>query len=82
MKMKSKKASTGIPIKFLNENVDIVCPKSKNILKNCLDRGVYTNKLKLADISPVSKASGSTLIKENYRPVSALNAILKLLENL
>ena len=25
MKMKSKKASTGIPIKFLRENVDKVC---------------------------------------------------------
>ena len=81
MKMKSKKASTGIPIKFLKENVDIVCPKLKDILNNCLDRGIFPNRLKLADISPIFKANDSTL-KKNYRPVSVLNIISKLFEKL
>ena len=81
MKMKSKKASTGIPIKFLKENVDIVCPKLKDILNNYLDRGIFPNRLKLADISPIFKANDSTL-KKNYRPVSVLNIISKLFEKL
>ena len=79
--MKSKKASTEIPIKFLKENVDIVCPKMKDILNNCLDCGIFPNRLKLADISPIFKANDSTL-KKNYRPVSVLNIISKIFEKL
>ena len=80
-KMKSGKASTGIPIRFLKENADILCPKLKDILNNCLDLGKFPDKLKLADISPIFKSEDSTL-KKNYRPVSVLNVISKLFEKL
>ena len=79
--MKSGKASTGIPIRFLKENADILCPKLKDILNNCLDLGKFPDKLKLADISPIFKSEDSTL-KKNYRPVSVLNVISKLFEKL
>ena len=80
-KFDSKKSSTGIPIKFLKENSDILSGKLKDILNNCLDQGIFPDRLKLADISPIFKADDSS-IKKNYRPVSVLNTISKLFEKL
>ena len=70
-KLKKKKASTGMPIKFLKENSDILSGKLKDIFNNCLDEGIFPNRLKLADISPIFKA-GDSSVKKNYRPVSVL----------
>ena len=81
MKMKSKKGWRGVPIKFLKENVDLVCPKLEDILNNCLDREIFPNRLKLADISQIFKENDSTL-KKIYRPVSVRNIILHLFEKL
>ena len=39
--MNKKKASTGIPIKFLKEQSDILSGKLKDILNNCLDEGIF-----------------------------------------
>ena len=80
-KFDSKKSSTGIPIKSLKENSDILSGKLKDILNNCLDQGIFPDRLKLADISPIFKADDSS-IKKNYRPVSVLNTISKLFEKL
>ena len=80
-KFDSKKSSTGIPIKFLKENSDILSGKLKDILNNCLDQGIFPDRLKLADISPIFKADDSS-VKKNYRPVSVLNTISKLFEKL
>ena len=80
-KLKTKKSSKGIPIRFLKENVDIICPKLKDILNNCIDLGIFPDRLKLADITPIFK-SGDRTTKKNYRPVSILNIISKLFEKL
>ena len=61
----------------MKENADILCPKLKDTLNNCLDLGIFPDKLKLADISPIFKSKDSVL-KKNYSHVSILNVILKL----
>ena len=80
-KLNKKKASTGIPINFLKDHSDILSAKLKDIFNSCLDQGIFPNRLKLADISPVFKAGDSSM-KKNYRPVSVLNTISKLFEKL
>ena len=75
------KSSTGIPIKFLKEHSDILSGKLKDILNNSLDQGIFPDRLKLADISPIFKA-GDSSVKKYYRPVSVLNTISKLFEKL
>ena len=70
-----------MPIKFLKENSDILSGKLKDIFNNCLDEGIFPNRLKLADISPIFKA-GDSSVKKNYRPVSVLDTISKLFEKL
>ena len=55
--------------------------KLNDILNNCLDQGLFLDRLKLADISPISKADDRS-VKKNYRPVSVLNTISKLFEKL
>ena len=67
--MNKKNTSTGIPIKFLKEHSDILSGKVKDILNNCLNEGIFPDRLKLADISLIFKA-GDSSIKKNYRPVS------------
>ena len=62
-KFDSKKSSTGIPFKSLKEHSDILSRKLKDILDNCLDQGIFPDRLKLADISPISKADDSSLTK-------------------
>ena len=79
--MKSGKASTGIPIRFLKENADILCPKLKDIFNNCLDLGIFPDKLKLADISPIFKSNDSRL-KKNYEHVNVFDVISKFFEKL
>ena len=39
--LNKKKASTGMPIKFLKENSDILSGKLKDIFNNCLDQATY-----------------------------------------
>ena len=48
-KFNSKKSSTGIHIKFSKDHSDILPGKLKDILNNCLDQGIFPNRLKLAD---------------------------------
>ena len=80
-KMKEDKSSTGIPVKILKDNADLLADKLTDILNKCLKTGIFPDKLKLADISPIFKAKDNTS-KKNYRPVSVLNTVSKLFEKL
>ena len=69
------------PYQILKEYSELLSGKLKDILNNCLDQGIYPDRLELADLSPISKADDSSL-KKNHRPVSVLNTISKLFEKL
>ena len=45
----------------------------------CINDGVFPNELKLADVIPVHKGNESTC-KENYRPISLLPVLSKVVE--
>ena len=79
--MDHSKSTTGVSIRLLKENADVCAPILSKILNTCLNEGVFPDKLKLADISPIFKSVDS-MSKKNYRPVSILNSVSKLFEKL
>ena len=71
MNLSSKKATRkgGIPAKILRDSLSVYTKELTNIINNCLEDGLFPNKLQQADVSPVFKKDDD-LNKENYRPVS------------
>ena len=80
-KLDHTKSTTGVNIKLLKDNSDICAPILTNIFNSCISNGVFPDKLKLADITPIFKSVDS-MAKKNYRPVSILNSVSKLFEKL
>ena len=78
-KLEHMKSTTGISVKLLKENADICTHILTRIFNSCITDGVFPDKLKLADISPIFKSIES-MAKENYRPVSILNSVSKIFE--
>ena len=78
-KLDHTKSTTGVNIKLLKENSETCAPILTNIFNSCISNGVFPDKLKLADISPIFKSVDS-MAKKNYRPVSILNSVSKLFE--
>ena len=80
-KLDPTKSTTGISIRLLKENSDICAPILTSIFNSCIKEGIFPDKLKLADITPIFKSVDS-MAKKNYRPVSILNSVSKLFEKL
>ena len=76
-----KKASVDndIPAKLLVETKDIVANHIKRISDDSIIDMIFPISLKLGDVMPIHKKDERT-VKENYRPVSLLPTISKLLE--
>ena len=55
-KLNSKKSSTGVSISSLKENVDVCAPKLTEIFNSCILKGIFSDELKVADISPIFKS--------------------------
>ena len=73
LNLSSKKPTrkSDIPAKILKNRINAYLSELTIIINNCLKKGVFSNDLKLADITPILKNENS-LNKENYRPVSIL----------
>ena len=80
-KLDPTKSTTGVSIRLLKENSDICAPILTSIFNSCIKEGIFPDKLKLADITPIFKSVDS-MAKKNYRPVSILNSVSKLFEKL
>ena len=78
-----KKANTyqNIPVKNLKENIDVTSVILHRIFNEAILNCKFPDKLKLADISPHYKTDDAT-DKKNYRPISILPPVSKLLEKL
>ena len=67
--------------KLLKENVDILSPTLCNNFNTGIDNNTFPPTLKLAEIKPIYKKD-DRCNKENYRPVSLMLAVSKILEKL
>ena len=82
MKQKGKYNLTidPLPVYLLKECIDEFLPIITEIINTSLDIGIVPNILKHALIKPLLKKLNLELIKKNYRPVSNLSFISKLIE--
>jgi len=74
-------ADNDIPAKVLQKTNDIVSNQLTQIYNDSINNHNFPNSLKQADISPVFKKNDKTK-KENYRPISILPTISKLIEKI
>ena len=77
----SKSTRGDIPIHILKENIDIYCNHLTDIFNSSINNAVFPDSLKLGDITPVFKKNDK-LLKANYRPITILSALSKVLERL
>ena len=70
-----------IPAKILKKSVDIYIKEITFITNDCLEKGIFPDDLKLADVSPIFKKEDS-FKKENYPSVSILPHMSKVFERI
>ena len=81
--MKSKRSSghDGISNLLLKELSDVIS-HPLSIIFNCLiESGVFPDLMKIADVIPLHK-SGNVHVVDNYRPISLLMTVSKILEKI
>ena len=78
----TKKATTkNIPVKQLQDCLDVCKSTLHQIINESLTNNKFPDDLKLADVTPVFKSGDKTNVK-NYRPISVLPTVSKLLERI
>ena len=70
-----------IPTKLLKSQSDLVSVPLQIVFNNLVEQSSFPDELKLADVSPVFKKDVKTF-KGNYRSISVLPAVSKVLERL
>ena len=83
LSLKNKKSSghDGISNLLLKDLVDVLTYPLHIIFNKCLIQGIFPDIMKIADIVPLHK-NGNIHIVDNYRPISLLMTISKILEKL
>ena len=69
-----------VPTSFLKAILHALLPTITTIMNASLKHGIFTNKWKIAIICPLPKKAGLDLTLKNYRPVSNLSFLSKVLE--
>ena len=69
----------GITARILKSAATIVCPTLLKIINSSFKTGVFPDSLKLAKILPIHKG-GSKSDPSNYRPISILSVLSKIIE--
>lgn len=70
----------GISCRLLREAAPIVAPSLTYIIKFSITTGIFPDEWKLARVSPIYKGAKSD--PNNYRPISILSVISKLIEKI
>ena len=83
MNLSTKKATKNgdIPAKILKKSLDIYIKEIRFIINDCIEKGIFLDDLKLADVSPIFKKEDS-FKKEDYRLVSILPHMSKVFERI
>lgn len=71
----------GISCHLLREAAPIVAPSLTYIIKFSITTGIFPDEWKLARVSPIYK-EGAKSDPNNYRPISVLSVISKLIEKI
>ena len=69
-----------MPSKLVKENSDILLPIITRIINLSLQLGMFIEDWKVSIVRPLLKKLGLELINKNYRPVSNLSFLSKLVE--
>ena len=69
-----------IPINILKSLTETIAPVVQKIINSSLDKGIVPSTYKTALVKPLLKKPGLEPIHKNYRPVSNLQFVSKLLE--
>ena len=69
----------GIEIQIIKRSIHLICKPLCAIFNQCIELGIFPEKLKIARVVPVFK-SGSPDVMTNYRPISVLPVFSKILE--
>lgn len=69
-----------IPTGLVKDCIDVLLPIITKIINLSLESGVFPGIFKKAIVKPVLKKAGLPLVPQNYRPVSNLSYVSKLLE--
>ena len=79
----AKKATghDGISVKLLKTCNEFIVPHLTIMLNNCISKSIFPDVLKIARINPIFK-SGDSSVLSNYRPISILPVLSKVLERL
>lgn len=75
----SSGAKDGITMKILKLVAPVVAPALSHLCNLCLRQGIFPSAFKSATIVPIFK-SGNPFIFSNYRPISLLSTLSKVLE--
>ena len=71
----------GMPTKLIKLGVNEISPVLSYLFNYSFCKGIFPDKLKFACVTPVHKGKSKTIIS-NYRPISVLPTISKILERL
>lgn len=82
-RLKPKKATgnDNIPSYIYKGCSDVLCDPLMTLFNLCLKTGTFPEALKCAAVTPVFK-SGDVSLVDNYRPISVLNSLAKIFENI
>ena len=79
LKPKSSCGCDEIPVKLIKFAKSELCKPITPIVNQCLETGIFPDKLKIAKVIPLFKKGDPEQI-DNYRPISILPAISKIIE--
>ena len=69
-----------IPTKLLKEILPTIIPSLTKIANLSINNGVFSEKWKSATVKPLIKSQSKGTIHQNYRPVSNLTFLSKVVE--
>ena len=70
-----------ISCKFLKQHSNVLVPHLTKIFNDCLKHGIFPDSLKRSEVCPIYKNGDRSRIN-NYRPISILPALSKILEKI